>query len=309
MLEVTNPSIRIEKLNKTFETQIAVNDISLVLSKGTILGFLGPNGAGKSTTMRMITGYIKPTKGSIEICGHNMIAFPRIAKTHIGYLPENNPLYLDMYVKEYLEFMAQIRGMSKNKILPKIDEIIKKCDIEDMSNKKIRVLSKGYRQRVGLAQTLVHDPAILILDEPTSGLDPNQITEIRNLIKNISDNKIVILSTHIMQEVEAICNEVLILDHGKIIIHDTLEKLSSNNECALKVEFKQNILPASLSKLVHIKKVQTLTESVYMIYTDNHTAAREEIFLFAKNNSLILLGLEKSNNMLNDMFKRFISNE
>lgn len=221
-------SIKVEHLTKVFGTQIAVNNISFELKKGEIVGFLGPNGAGKSTTMKMITGYIPPTNGKLEVCGYDVIKEPMQIRKSIGYLPEANPLYFDMYIREYLEFTAGIHKIEKPKA--KIEEMIMLTGLTKEAHKKIGMLSKGYKQRVGLAQAMLHDPEVLILDEPTSGLDPIQIVEIRELISKIGKEKTVLLSTHIMQEVEAMCSRVIIISSGNIVTDDSLTNLQKDNK-------------------------------------------------------------------------------
>lgn len=216
-------SIKVSQLNKFFGSQHAVNNISFASDKGCVLGFLGPNGAGKSTTMKILSGYLSQHSGKVEICGIDMIENSFKAKQHIGYLPENNPLYTEMYVKEYLSFVADIHQIENKK--ERVNQVIKLTGLEPEQNKLIGQLSKGYRQRVGLAQAIIHEPSVLILDEPTSGLDPNQLIEIRSLIKELGKTKTVILSTHIMQEVEAICDKVIIINKGKIVANDSIENL------------------------------------------------------------------------------------
>ncbi|GGE66827.1 ABC-2 type transport system ATP-binding protein [Pedobacter psychrotolerans] len=214
-------SISVKNLSKHYDQQKAVDSISFEALPGRILGFLGPNGAGKSTTMRMLTGYLMPTSGIAEVSNQNIISQSIEAKKHIGYLPENTPLYTEMYVKEFLSFVGETYKL--NNIASRVDEVIKLVGLTPEQHKKISMLSKGYRQRVGLAQAIIHNPDVLILDEPTSGLDPNQLVDIRALIKELGKNKTVIISTHIMQEVEAICDDIIIINKGKIVANDSLE--------------------------------------------------------------------------------------
>lgn len=221
-------SIVVKHLSKHFGNQKAVDDISFTAKPGKILGFLGPNGAGKSTTMRMLTGYLAPTSGEAEITGKNMVKDTLAAQRQIGYLPENTPLYNDMFVKEYLNFVGQTYGL-KN-VMVQVEDVIKQVGLSPEQHKKIGALSKGYRQRVGLAQAIIHQPQVLILDEPTSGLDPNQLVEIRALIKQLGKNKTVIISTHIMQEVEALCDDIIIINKGKIVANDSLSGIKSNHQ-------------------------------------------------------------------------------
>jgi ABC-2 type transport system ATP-binding protein len=223
-------SISIKNLTKTYGSQKAIDAISFDIKKGEIVGFLGPNGAGKSTTMKILTGYIKASEGSAEVNGFDVIHNKMEAQNSIGYLPEHNPLYLEMYLKEFLDFTGSLFNMKGKALKNRIEELIQLVGLEREEHKKIGQLSKGYRQRVGLAQALIHDPEILILDEPTTGLDPNQLTEIRNLIKEVGKDKTVIFSTHIMQEVKSICERVIILNKGKIVADDSLENLTASGK-------------------------------------------------------------------------------
>ncbi|RLJ79959.1 ATP-binding cassette domain-containing protein [Pedobacter alluvionis] len=221
-------SISVKNLSKHYDNQKAVDSISFEARPGRILGFLGPNGAGKSTTMRMLTGYLSPTSGEAEISGKSILSDGIEAKKHIGYLPENTPLYTDMYVKEFLNFVGQTYKLAN--LSARIDEVIKLVGLTPEQHKKIGMLSKGYRQRVGLAQAIIHNPEVLILDEPTSGLDPNQLVDIRQLIKTLGKAKTVVISTHIMQEVEAICDDIIIINKGKIVASDSLEGLKKAHQ-------------------------------------------------------------------------------
>lgn len=223
-------SIKVQNLSKVYGTQRAVDNISFEVSKGEIIGFLGPNGAGKSTTMKILTGYIPATEGTAEVNGFNVQTSPMQVKSNIGYLPEHNPLYLDMYVKEFLDFAGSLYGLKGRALQLKIDETIERVGLGLEKHKKIGQLSKGYRQRVGLAQALIHNPDVLILDEPTTGLDPNQLVEIRDLIKHVGKDKTVIFSTHIMQEVEAICDRVVIINRGQIVADSTLSEIKKGGK-------------------------------------------------------------------------------
>ena len=223
-------SIEVRNLSKTFDSQVAVDNISFLAQKGEIVGFLGPNGAGKSTTMKVITGYIPPSSGMVNVCGFDVVQQPIQSRQTIGYLPEHNPLYLDMYVHEYLSFVGSLHISSRSFIRQRVPEMIALCGLQKEQNKLIRALSKGYRQRVGLAQALLHDPEVLILDEPTTGLDPNQILEIRELIRNVSKDKTVIFSTHIMQEVQALCSRVLIINNGKLVFNERMVDINSKQQ-------------------------------------------------------------------------------
>jgi ABC-2 type transport system ATP-binding protein len=217
-------SITVTNLTKIYGTKPAVDNISFSVAPGEVVGFLGPNGAGKSTTMKIMTGYLPPTEGSVTVCDQEVSRQRSVRKT-IGYLPEHNPLYLDMYVHEFLHFVGKVYGIRGPDLKRKVAETVERCGLTVEQNKKIEMLSKGYRQRVGLAQALIHDPQVLILDEPTTGLDPNQIVEIRQLIRSISSNKTVLFSTHIMQEVQALCHRAVIINNGELVADDTIDNL------------------------------------------------------------------------------------
>lgn len=232
-------SIVVKKLVKQFEKQIAVNEISFEAKPGKILGFLGPNGAGKSTTMKMLTGYMMPTSGDAEICGKSILTDELAVKKLIGYLPENTPLYNEMYIREFLNFVGETYQISNLK--NRVDEVIKQVGLTPEQHKKIGTLSKGYKQRVGLAQAIIHNPEVLILDEPTSGLDPNQLADIRTLIKNLGQQKTVIISTHIMQEVEALCDQVIIINKGNIVANDTLQGLKEKYKASSLEDIFRNL--------------------------------------------------------------------
>src|SRR5688572_496924 len=232
-----------KNLTKIYGRQKAVNNISFEVSKSEIVGFLGPNGAGKSTTMKIATSYVPPTEGQVTVGGYDVVSHSIDVKRMTGYLPEHNPLYLDMYVHEYLRFIGKLYGMRGRVLTNRVEDMVMLCGLTIEQNKKIETLSKGYRQRVGLAQALIHDPDVLILDEPTSGLDPNQLIEIRKLIKEISTNKTVIFSTHIMQEVSALCNRVIVINQGEIVADDQLSNLmkGQQSETVVIVEFEGNV--------------------------------------------------------------------
>jgi ABC-2 type transport system ATP-binding protein len=298
-------SIAIKNLTKVYNNQRAVNDISFYVKEGEILGFLGPNGAGKSTTMKIATTYLAPTSGSVLIDGIDVVKDPLSVRKIIGYLPEHNPLYPDMYVREYLEFIGYlhgIRGKARNR---KVREIISLTGLELEQKKKIAQLSKGYRQRVGLAQAMIHDPEILILDEPTSGLDPNQIIEIRSLIKNFSQKKTVIFSTHILQEVQAMCDRVVIIDHGEIVADDEVSSLrdKSGQQQIIFAEFE--VVPdiEILKKIPEIKKIEMAGNKV-KIFVDPDVDIRADIFKLASENNLTLIGLNKEDTTLESIFQQ-----
>jgi ABC-2 type transport system ATP-binding protein len=299
------PTIEIKEITKYYGQQKALDNISLSIKKGEILGLLGPNGAGKSTLMKIITSFLPPSSGTVKINGVDVQDNSIEIRKHIGYLPENNPLYHDMYVREYLEFVLGTYPKRKNKNLV-IDDIIRLTGLELEKKKKIGALSKGYKQRVGLAQALIHNPEILILDEPTSGLDPNQLVEIRKIITNLGKEKTVILSTHIMQEVEAICNRVVIIDSGKIVADDTPDKLSAKNRnsTTFKVEFKEKISKQLIEKITGVGKAVNTNNNQWIITSLNNKDIRENIFKFAvaKNYNVLSLSVEEEN--MEDIFHR-----
>ncbi len=285
-------SVSVKNLTKIYGSQKAVNDISFNAGKGEVLGFLGPNGAGKTTTMKILTCFIPQTEGTAEVCGHDVEADPMAVRELIGYLPEHNPIYKDMYVKEYLGFVGGLHKLKNRK--KRIDEMIEMTGLGKEQHKLIGALSKGYRQRVGLAQAMLHDPEVLILDEPTSGLDPNQLVEIRSLIKQIGEKKTVIFSTHIMQEVQALCNRVLIINNGKIVANDPIEQLQNriSGESIVTVEFNKLVKPEAISKIRHVKRVEQLKNQLKVI-SDNDKDVRGDLFRYAVENKLILLEMRK----------------
>lgn len=295
-------SIEVKNLSKFYGQQAAVNDISFSIQKGEIVGFLGPNGAGKSTTMKILTGFIPATSGDVKICGLEVDVDSLETRKKIGYLPENNPLYLDMYVREYLEFVGKIYKVPNLKA--RIDEMIQQVGLEVEQNKKIGMLSKGYRQRVGLAQAIIHDPEVLILDEPTTGLDPNQLVEIRELIKRIGKSKTVMLSTHIMQEVEAICDRVIIIKSGKIVANSTAAELQyEENKQVVYVEFEGELSKNTLKKEAGITTVESVGTNAWLVESDNAVDLRKLIAQFAQKNNLLVLTLRKEEKTLEEVFK------
>jgi ABC-2 type transport system ATP-binding protein len=295
-------SIEVKNLSKFYGQQAAVNDISFSIQKGEIVGFLGPNGAGKSTTMKILTGFIPATSGEVKICGMEVDVDSLETRKKIGYLPENNPLYLDMYVREYLEFVGKIYKVPNLKA--RIDEMIQQVGLEVEQNKKIGMLSKGYRQRVGLAQAIIHDPEVLILDEPTTGLDPNQLVEIRELIKRIGKSKTVMLSTHIMQEVEAICDRVIIIKSGKIVANSTAAELQyEENKQVVYVEFEGEFSKNTLLKEKGITTVESVGLNAWLVESDNAVDLRKLIAQFAQKNNLLVLTLRKEEKTLEEVFK------
>lgn len=296
-------SINVKNLLKEYGPQKAVNDISFKVEKGEIAGFLGPNGAGKSTTMKIITGYLHQSAGDAFICGLNVAEHPLEIKKKIGYLPELNALYYDMYVKEYLSFTAEIYKVSDaNK---KVENIIELTGLKTESKKKIEQLSKGYKQRVGLGAALLHDPEVLILDEPTSGLDPNQIIEIREVIKKLGQNKTVLFSSHILQEVEAICDRVIIINKGKIVADDKLSNLKKGNKenYSVVVRFNEALDKSSLEKLNYVTGVIQSDTFTFKLETGNPESVRKQILEMALQQNLNIVSLQSESLSLEDIFK------
>ena len=296
-------SIEVKNLLKEYGQQKAVNNISFKVNKGEIVGFLGPNGAGKSTTMKIITGYLQQTGGEAYVCGINVAEQPLEIKKKIGYLPELNALYYEMYVREYLGFVAEIHKVTNPK--EKIERVIDLTGLIIECKKKIGQLSKGYKQRVGLAAALIHDPEVLILDEPTTGLDPNQIVEIREVIKNQGINKTVLFSSHILQEVEAICDRVIIINKGQLVADDTvinLQKGNKNNH-AVVVQFKEVIDKSQLEKLNGVTKAEQLSTTTYKLQTANPDAVRKQLLELALQQNLNIISLQSENCSLENIFK------
>ena len=296
-------SISVINLTKNYGSQKAVNQVSFTVNKGEIVGFLGPNGAGKSTTMKMITGYLESDEGEIKVCGMSVYLEQVETKKKIGYLPEANPLYLEMYVKEYLAFIAGLHKINNPE--KRISEVIQLVGLGPESGKKIGQLSKGYKQRVGLAAALVHDPEVLILDEPTSGLDPNQIIEIREVIKKLGENKTVLFSSHIMQEVEAICDRVIIINKGNIVANDTLQNLqkSSTNNHYVTVEFKEKINIALLQQLDAVIDVKNIQQSIFNIQCSNAENIKKQLLQLSIDHNLNIVSLKSETQNLETVFK------
>ena len=297
-------SVTVTNLTKVYGQQRAVDDISFRARAGEVLGFLGPNGAGKTTTMKILTCYLSQTSGTAEVCGHDVEQDSLAVRRAVGYLPEHNPLYPDMYVREYLHFAARANGVARAR--PRIEELVQLTGLEREADKRIGALSKGYRQRVGLAQALLHDPQVLILDEPTSGLDPNQLAEIRALIRRLGEEKTVIFSTHIMQEVQAICDRVVIIDRGRLVADDPIDRLQRRlqGDTSLLVEFDRPVDP---NKLMKIKGVSSVTSGSakhsYRLLLRDGTDPRAEVFRFAVANELVLLGLSREELSVEEVFR------
>ncbi len=293
-------SISVENITKIYGTQKALDNVSFNIEDGDIVGFLGPNGAGKSTMMKIITGYLPPTSGNVTVNGLSIFTDAFKIKKQIGYLPEQNPLYYDMYVKEFLEFIAKIYSVKNPK--DKVKEMIRICGLEIEQNKKIKTLSKGYKQRVGLAQALIHNPSVLILDEPTSGLDPNQLEEIRLLIKTLGQNKTVMLSTHIMQEVEAMCNKVIIINRGKIAAFDTIDAIKNiKNNTRITVEFSNTLVP-DVFKPILTERIEKLNNNKWILETQDIDVSKKLMEIAIQNNCSIV-SLQKEEMKLEEVFK------
>lgn len=300
-------SIRVNNLTKIYGTQKAVDDISFKVDKGEIVGFLGPNGAGKSTTMKIITGYLRADEGAAEVCGHTVNDTSNQTKEKVGYLPEANPLYYDMYVREYLDFISNVHVVANKK--QKIEEVIGQVGLTVEANKKIGQLSKGYKQRVGLAAALIHDPEVLVLDEPTSGLDPNQIVEIREVIKKLGKEKTVLFSSHILQEVQAICDRVVIINKGKIVADDSLNNLqrSKTGEHVVLVEFKESISVDRLTGLNAVTNIEQLQTTNFKLQTTNPESVRKQLLELSLQNNWNIVSLQTESNSLEEVFRSLTS--
>ena len=301
-------SIEVRNITKVFGEQKALDNVSFDINNGEIVGFLGPNGAGKSTLMKIITGYIPATEGEVLINGMNILENPIEIRKKLGYLPEQNPLYFDMYIVEYLEFVAGIYGIKNKKA--RIDEIVSLTGLEPEINKKIGTLSKGYKQRVGLAQAIIHDPEVLILDEPTSGLDPNQIIEIRNLIKNLGKEKTVILSTHIMQEVEAICDRILLIKKGVLLANDKAEDvahLNSDSISTLLIELDGELTEKDFAQIKGIRNVRKQSPTRFAIEFSKDNDIRKAVFNLAVQKGLAVLSMQEKEKSIEDVFAELTS--
>lgn len=293
-------SIEVSNISKSYGAQKALDAVSFSIQKGEIVGFLGPNGAGKSTLMKILTTYVTADEGSASVNGFDVNEEQKSVQKSIGYLPEHNPLYLELYVREYLAFNADIYKIAKSRI----EEVIVLTGLSSESHKKIGQLSKGYRQRVGLANALLHNPDVLILDEPTTGLDPNQLVEIRNVIKNVGKDKTVFLSTHIMQEVEAICDRVIIINNGKIVTDKKLDKLiSEDKEQVIEVEFDYKIEEEAISKIPNLKSYRNVHDMTWELVFLTDKDMRPAVFDFATANGLKTLQLNQKNKNLESLFR------
>lgn len=307
-------SIKVKSITKTYKTQKALNKVSFSADKGQIIGFLGPNGAGKSTMMKILTGFIKPDSGEVFVDGIDVLQNPLEAQKRIGYLPEHNPLYSDMYVREYLQFQASIFNISSKSILSEderfnmtekeqIESCINKVGLTEEAHKKIHQLSKGYQQRVGLAAAILHNPSVLILDEPTTGLDPNQLVEIRALIKELGKEKTVLFSTHIMQEVEAVCDRVIIIKKGEILVDKKLSTLKENKHQIIEVTFDIKVDKKLFYQLKNLITTNNSVENTWQLTFNSSKDMRSKIFDFAQENNLKILGLNAQNKNLETLFR------
>jgi ABC-2 type transport system ATP-binding protein len=296
-------SIIVNNVTKLYGTQKALDNVSFEIGKNEIVGFLGPNGAGKSTMMKILTCYIPSTEGKATVCGFDTNTQSIDVRKQIGYLPEHNPLYLEMYVKEFLEFIGKLYKI--NNVKERVKEMIEITGLQIEQNKKIGALSKGYRQRVGLAQAIIHDPKVLIMDEPTTGLDPNQLEEIRELIKKLGKEKTVMLSTHIMQEVEAVCDRVIIINKGQIVANEQTQSLQKNTtKQIITVEFDKEVNVKTLKNIAGVEDVMLLEGKTWKIISDIENDVRKAIFNFAVTNDIGVLTLNKEEQKLEDVFKQ-----
>jgi ABC-2 type transport system ATP-binding protein len=297
-------SIEVKNITKVYGAQKAFNNVSFEVKSGEIVGFLGPNGAGKSTMMKIITCFIPPTEGSIKVCGYDINEQSMDVRRNVGYLPEHDPLYLDMYVKEYLDFIAGIHHLKNRSV--RVNQMIERVGLQVEQKKKIGALSKGYRQRVGLAQALIHDPKVLILDEPTTGLDPNQISEIRNVIKEVGKEKTVLFSTHIMQEVKAICDKVLIINKGSLVADDETANLQSRSEdyIVISVEFDKATDRKLIREIKGVLDAVNTSGYIWKVKSEKGLDVRPALFQFAVKNHLSVLGMQKEEKTLEEIFQK-----
>lgn len=297
-------SIIVQNVTKQYDTQLALNDVSLTIGKGEIVGLLGPNGAGKSTLMKIITCFIPPTKGTVSVEGYDIWEQSMEVRKLVGYLPEHNPLYLDMYVKEYLGFVGGIHHLKGQELNKRIDEMIEMTGLGVEMHKKIGALSKGYRQRVGLAQAMIHNPSVLILDEPTSGLDPNQLVDIRNLIRDLGEEKTVLLSTHIMQEVEALCDRIIIINKGVVVANDNIENLTKESDNVLVVEFEGKVTMEMLRNIVGLKQAKSIKDNQWILESKADLDIRQDLMRWAINNNVIIKSMQREETSIEECFQR-----
>ena len=295
-------SVSVKGVSKIYGSQKALNNVSFEIGTGEVVGFLGPNGAGKSTMMKILTSFITQSEGEVKVCGIDVINNSIESRKKIGYLPEHNPLYLDMYVREFLAFIADIHKIKNKK--GRVNEMIELTGLTPEKTKKIKQLSKGYRQRVGLAAALIHDPEVLILDEPTTGLDPNQLKEIRVLIKDIGATKTIMLSTHIMQEVEAICDRAIIIKNGEIVADNQIEALQQGtSEVIIEIEFEKSIDINKLRLINTVNRIIDLGDNKFEIYSEENSDVRPQISQFAIDNNNLVLSMQKREQKMEDVFQ------
>ena len=297
-------SIIVQNVTKQYDTQLALNDVSLTIDKGEIVGLLGPNGAGKSTLMKIITCFIPPSKGTVSVEGFDIWEQSMEVRRCVGYLPEHNPLYLDMYVKEYLEFVAGIHHITGQEATKRINEMIDMTGLGVEKHKKIGALSKGYRQRVGLAQAMIHNPSVLILDEPTSGLDPNQLIDIRGLIRDLGSEKTVLLSTHIMQEVEALCDRVIIINKGVVVANDNIENLTKESDNVLVVEFDSKVTMEMLRNIIGLKQAKSIDDNNWILESKSDLDIRQDLMRWAISNNVIIKSMQREETSIEECFQR-----
>tara|TARA_R110000787_G_scaffold3540_5_gene13800 strand:+ start:2915 stop:3811 length:897 start_codon:yes stop_codon:yes gene_type:complete len=295
--------IEVQSVSKFYGNQLALNKISFTAKKGEIIGFLGPNGAGKSTMMKILTGFILPNSGTVSVAGIDVLTNPIKAKATIGYLPEQNPLYTEMYVREYLQFQADIFKIQKERV----EEVLEKVGLTPEVHKKIGQLSKGFQQRVGIAAAILHNPEVLILDEPTTGLDPNQLQEIRGLIRELGKSTTILFSTHIMQEVEAVCDRVIIINKGELLLDKSMKDLKSSNEQMIEVTFDYKLEEQFIQKLPNVKSYKNNFDNTWYITFESEEDMRPVIFDFAQENGLKILELNSQNQSLETLFKEITS--
>ncbi len=297
-------SIIVQNITKQYDTQLALNNVSLEIGKSEIVGLLGPNGAGKSTLMKIITCFIPPTEGTVSVEGYDIWEQSMEVRKRVGYLPEHNPLYLDMYVREYLGFVAGIHHITGQEANKRINEMIEITGLGVEMHKKIGALSKGYRQRVGLAQAMIHNPSVLILDEPTSGLDPNQLIDIRGLIKDLGKEKTVLLSTHIMQEVEALCDRVVIINKGVVVANDNIENLTKESDNVLVVEFDGKVTMDMLKNIVGLKQAKSIKDNHWILEPKADLDIRQDLMRWAINNNVIIKSMQREEMSIEESFQR-----
>ncbi len=297
-------SIIVQNVTKQYDTQLALNNVSLEIGKSEIVGLLGPNGAGKSTLMKIITCFIPPTEGTVSVEGYDIWEHSMEVRKRVGYLPEHNPLYLDMYVKEYLGFVAGIHNLKGHEATKRINEMIDMTGLGIEKHKKIGALSKGYRQRVGLAQAMIHNPSVLILDEPTSGLDPNQLIDIRGLIKDLGNEKTVLLSTHIMQEVEALCDRVIIINKGVVVANDNIENLTKESDNVLVVEFEGKVTLEMLKNITGLKQAKSVEDNHWILEPKADLDIRQDLMRWAINNNVIIKSMQQEETSIEECFQR-----